>query len=68
MEEKRDMMTECNTCTNAAEVPNNCHIRCDKPDPDMTGDKYGMSQGWFIYPMLFDPVWKTKFCNNYEKK
>jgi hypothetical protein len=39
-----------------------------KPDPAMTGDAHGIRNGWFIYPMLFDPVWRTKECSNWEKR
>lgn len=62
----RSAMTECYSCIHKREVPGNCHIRCAKPDEEMTGASHGISNGWFIYPLLFDPVWKTRKCNNYE--
>jgi len=61
----RDMKTECHSCANKATVPGNCHIRCSNPDQYMTGNQHGINHGWFFYPMLFDPVWKTRLCNNY---
>ena len=61
------MMTECWSCTHKCSVPGNCHIRCNDPDPDMTGDRYGKQQGWFFYPTLFDPAWKTKLCSNFTQ-
>lgn len=64
---KRTMRNECYSCSHKSNVPGNCHIRCDEPDPDMTGDRVGEKNGWFIYPLLFDPVWKTKDCTNFEK-
>ena len=63
---KRKMISECYHCANKQEVPGNCHITCVKPDADMTGDEHGIRSGWFFYPLLFDPTWKTKMCNNYE--
>lgn len=57
---------ECYYCENKRKVPGNAHIRCVEPDPAMTGDKHGIKQGWFIYPQLFDPVWKTKMCSNFR--
>jgi len=47
-------------------VPGDCHIQCVKPDRRMTGEPHGIIQGWFYYPFLFDPIWKTKQCDNFE--
>lgn len=66
MEEiKRDMRNECYYCTHKRSVPGNCHINCVKPDANMTGDRHGIKEGWFMYPFLFDPVWKTSLCGNF---
>ena len=66
MSAERTMMDECDTCRGRRSVPGNCHIRCATPDEDMTGNKHGIKEGWFFYPSLFDPTWKTKMCSNYE--
>jgi hypothetical protein len=47
-------------------VPGDCHIACALPDPHMTGNAHGIERGWFFYPLLFDPTWKTKLCANWE--
>lgn len=31
----------------------------------MVGDKHGIVNGWFLYPILFDPIWKEKKCDNF---
>lgn len=62
----RDGNPDCFKCNNKRNIPGNCHIACAKPDLEMTGDKYGRSQGWFSYPINFDPVWMTKACDNFE--
>ena len=59
---------ECYECKYKQNVPGNSHIECTNPDPYMTGDAYGIRKGWFIYPVLFDPTWKTKTCSNFKKK
>ena len=61
-------MNECWDCVNKREVPGNAHIRCVKPDAEMSGNEHGIKNGWFMYPLLFDPTWKEKLCNNYESK
>lgn len=66
MSDKQKMMDECYKCKHRRSVPGNAHIKCVTPDPDMTGNPHGIRNGWFIYPLLFDPVWKTKLCCNFE--
>lgn len=63
---ERTMMGECYTCKHHRESPGDAHIRCNKPDPGMVGEPHGIRMGWFYYPMLYDPVWKRKMCDNYE--
>ncbi len=65
-EDKNKMMNECYSCLHRRSVPGNCHIMCAKPDADMTGNQHGIKKGWFMYPLLFDPTWKTKLCSNFE--
>jgi len=67
-DEKRSMIKECWDCIHKRPVPGNCHIECAKPDANMTGKEHGIKNGWFMYPLLFDPTWKTKLCQNFEPK
>lgn len=60
--------SNCWDCKHKEEVPGNCHIKCNKPDPQMTGDPHGIKHGWFLYPLLFDPIWRAKECCNFESK
>jgi hypothetical protein len=62
----RKIRSECHHCEHRREVAGNAHIQCVKPDANMTGDQHGIRSGWFMYPLLFDPSWKTKKCSNYE--
>lgn len=65
---ERDMKTECWPCHFKLNNPFSCHIGCRMPDLKMTGNQHGIDRGWFFYPILFDPVWKTKLCDNFLKK
>ena len=60
----RRAQTECWECRHRREVPGNAHIQCMRPDSKMTGNRHGIDHGWFFYPLLFDPVWKTRLCAN----
>ena len=59
---------QCRTCKWRRNVPGNVHIQCAKPDWNMTGDPHGIRRGWFIYPILFDPIWRTSDCANFEER
>lgn len=63
---ERDMRNECYHCAHKRNVPGNAHIECVKPDAEMRGNPHGIENRWFMYPLLFDPVWKEVLCNNYE--
>ena len=63
-----DAQDKCYSCKNKHNIPGDCHIGCSKPDPNMTGNPHGISNGWFFYPFNFDPIWMTKKCSNYEPK
>ncbi len=60
-------MDDCNVCKFKRNVPGNCHIQCVNPDREMKGNPHGIANGWFLYPMLFDPTWKAATCNNFEE-
>ena len=66
MSARRTMMTECWSCQHKRKQAGTHHIQCIRPDPAMTGNLHGIEHGWFFYPLVFDPVWKTRDCANYE--
>lgn len=59
---------ECWECIYKKEVPGNCHIQCTNPSIEVarSGDPHGVKNGWFFYPLLFDPTWKRSLCRNYK--
>ena len=63
---ERTMMSECYSCEHRMTIPWDCHTQCANPDPDMTGSEHGIKNGWFLYPLNFDPIWKTSDCKNYS--
>jgi len=68
MSENRSAINECYSCKYRRSIPGDAHSQCINPDPKMTGREGGIRNGWFYYPINFDPVWKQKECNNYETK
>lgn len=67
-EEEKRMMRECYECVHRGKVFYSAHSQCGKPDAEMTGNQHGINSGWFMYPMNYDPIWKTKLCSNFEPK
>jgi len=57
---------DCHICAHKKSVPGNTHIQCIRADTEMTGSPYGIQNGWFFYPVLFDPIWMEKKCCNFE--
>ena len=59
---------ECYGCVHLQDVPGNAHVRCDSPCARISGDRHGIENGWFMYPKLFDPIWRTSECQNFISK
>lgn len=59
---------DCYKCEFRRSIPGDCHTQCTNPDPEMTGSEHGIQNGWFFYPFNFDPIWKTKECDNFKEK
>ena len=54
-------------CIHKRNVPGDAHISCVNPDPNVKGDPHGIRNGWFFYPLVFDPIWGDN-CSNYQTK
>ena len=65
-ETQERIMSECHHCANRRAVPGDCHIGCARPDAAMVGNPHGIRKGWFMYPLVFDPVWKMRLCGNFQ--
>lgn len=65
--DRAKVVTECWSCMHARSVPGESHILCASPDMSMTMSAHGLANGWALYPLLFDPVWKMRRCRNYER-
>lgn len=62
------MRTECWDCKHKRTNEWTHHIACANPSAEVarTGNAHGIKNGWFVYPLLFDPVWKECLCENFE--
>ena len=61
------MKPDCYKCIHRHPIPGDAHSSCDNLTVNVTGDRYGRSQGWFFWPINFDPTWLIS-CDGFEKK
>ena len=64
--------TPCQKCVYKRPVPDNAHVECvynwtrALTDKKVTiiplGHTHGVQQGWYMFPILFDPIWMVIKC------
>ena len=47
----------CYKCVHRRPVPGNHHSRCNNVKANVVGDEWGIKNGWFIFPLNYDPTW-----------
>jgi hypothetical protein len=57
----------CYECKHRRDLPGNCHSRCANGEAEVVGNAHGVRNGWFFWPINFDPVWLQN-CTGFEKK
>lgn len=61
----------CYNCVYKGSVAGSAHISCGynftkagKPFPE--GDEHGVKNGWYIFPVCYDPVWMIDKCEGFS--
>lgn len=67
MSKKETDMNKCYTCEHRGTIPGDCHSRCNNQNAKVKGNPHGIANGWFMFPINFDPVWLEK-CDGYTEK
>lgn len=72
----------CYECKHRREIPGDAHSSCAAVEPlvgmaimlgvlpnhlGVVGDATGIKQGWFAWPINFDPIW-LESCDGFEPK
>lgn len=47
----------CSKCVHRRTIPGDCHLRCNAVAAHVTGNEHGIRNGWFRWPLNFDPTW-----------
>lgn len=53
----RTTKPNCYDCVHMLALPGDAHIRCNNHSAKVLGDAHGIRNGWFRWPVNFDPVW-----------
>ena len=61
------MKAKCYECAYRGSVPGSAHIACrfawaKSEHPIPLGKEHGVRNGWWVFPMDFDPVWMISEC------
>ena len=59
----------CAGCAYRESIPGDTHSRCvfkwEGPMPQ--GKPHGIKNGWFVFPLNYDPIWGPDQCGNRSK-
>jgi len=61
------MKIDCHKCVHKLDNPGTCHIRCNNHQAIVNGHPHGIRNGWFNWPLNFDPVWLID-CTGFSDK
>ena len=67
-----DDKARCSICVYRRTIPGNAHIQCafdwlkalehGRVNILPLGNSYGIGQGWYMFPVLYDPLWQVVKC------
>lgn len=61
----------CYKCVHRLSIPGDAHSRCNNIAAKTKGNSHGIRNGWFMWPLNFDPTWLEScdgFSDNPEDK
>jgi hypothetical protein len=61
----------CYKCVHRLGIPGDAHSRCNNHKAKVEGNPRGITNGWFMWPLNFDPTWLIScdgFSDNPEDK
>jgi len=64
--QKMTLRKNCTSCRWRRGVEGSAHSACANKKAKVIADPIGIRNGWFIWPINFDPIWLEQ-CTGYEK-
>lgn len=56
---------DCYKCAHRRDLIGDCHSRCNNLKAHVKGAAHGIRNGWFRWPLNFDPVW-LESCDGFS--
>ena len=60
-------MLRCRECQHHRTSGEFGQIGCANPPNEMCCGKHATEQGWFHFPLMFDPIWGMSNCPNFTE-
>lgn len=57
----------CYKCIYRREAPGSHHSQCQNWSARVKGNQHGIKNGWFFWPIDFDPIW-LESCTGFKEK
>jgi len=68
MQENQEKMSNmCHECINKKKLPGSLQIACECLTAQVFGDEHGIKEGYFDWPVSFDPFW-LDYCDSFVEK
>lgn len=68
----KEIIQQCYSCVFRCELSWSCHSKCTAEWVEFSempkGNDYGRSEGWYHFPVNYDPVWMEEESSKYHKK
>jgi len=66
-------MSNCHSCAYKQNVPGDAHIACSfnhkkAGTPVPRGNQHGINNGWYMFPVNYDPNWMVDECLHYSEE
>jgi len=61
------MKPDCYKCIHRRSIPGDAHTKCNNFDAKTKGHLHGVKNGWFMWPLNFDPTWLIS-CDGFSDK
>lgn len=65
-ETEKEVKADCYKCVHRGTIPGGRHSSCNNTEAHVRGTPHGIMNGWFMWPMNFDPVW-LESCDGFSE-
>jgi hypothetical protein len=67
LRKEKEMKPDCYKCVHRLNISGDAHSRCNNFQAKIKGNDHGIRNGWFRWPLNFDPIWLIS-CDGFSGK